>query len=322
MPDFATLAGLLALAAAAGLSVQQWRAQPAVPGFLATATRVVANPSTRTTVALAAAAGMIGAQWGAARLVEGIAWLAGITGLDAAAWAPAGADTVFLAVLAACVVDVVVVGLCRVDPARLKAVLRRLRLPELLTPALRHSLVGLALPAVLVAGTPLLGQTITDAAGAIGGAPEPAACAPAGLAGEDTVAGYGPEQLAHAATIVQVGQEMGIPPRGQVIALATAMQESTLWNLNRGDRDSLGLFQQRPSQGWGTPAQVRDPRYAARKFYDRLQGVRRWDGLPLWQAAQAVQRSAYPTAYAKHETAAAQVLGAVRGTTCTTETRS
>lgn len=322
MIDFATLLGLLALAAAAGLSVRQWRAASAAPGFLATATRVVTSPSTRTTVALAAAAGMIGAQWGAARLVEATAWLAGITGLDAAAWAPAGADTVFLAVLAACVVDVVVIGLCRIDPARLTMVLRRLRLPQLLTPALRHSVIGLVLPAVLVAGPPLLGQTLTDAAGAIGGAPEPAACAPAGPVGQDTVAGYGPDRLANAAVIVQVGRDMGVPERGQRIALATAMQESGLANLDHGDRDSLGLFQQRPSMGWGSPAQVTEPAYAARAFYTHLLRVPRWESVPLWQAAQAVQRSAYPTAYAKHGTAAAQVLGAVRGTTCTTETRS
>jgi hypothetical protein len=72
------------------------------------------------------------------------------------------------------------------------------------------------------------------------------------------------------------------------------MQESSLRNLNHGDRDSLGLFQQRPSQGWGTPAQVTDPAYAARKFYDGLDEVDGWERLPLWQAAQAVQRSGHP----------------------------
>jgi hypothetical protein len=80
------------------------------------------------------------------------------------------------------------------------------------------------------------------------------------------------EQVGNARTIAQVGYERGLPERAVVIALATAMQESRLRNLDYGDRDSLGLFQQRPSQGWGTPAQVQDPVYAAGKFYDGLVG--------------------------------------------------
>lgn len=140
--------------------------------------------------------------------------------------------------------------------------------------------------------------------------PEPAVtnCA-AGAA-----AGLAPDQLANAATIVAVGREMGVPERGWVVAVATAMQESTLKNLNYGDRDSLGLFQQRPSMGWGTPAQVTDPRYAARKFYDGLLRVPGWERLPVTVAAQTVQRSGFPGAYAKWESAANQVVAA---TTCT-----
>lgn len=129
-----------------------------------------------------------------------------------------------------------------------------------------------------------------------------------------TAAGLAPDQLANAATIVAVGREMGVPARGWTVALATAMQESTLKNLDYGDRDSLGLFQQRPSMGWGSPAQVRDPRYAARKFYDSLLKVPGWERLPVTVAAQAVQRSGFPAAYAKWETKAAQVVAA---TTCT-----
>lgn len=127
-------------------------------------------------------------------------------------------------------------------------------------------------------------------------------------------AGLGPDQLANAATIVAVGREMGVSDRGLVVGVATAMQESTLRNLDHGDRDSLGLFQQRPSQGWGTPAQVTDPRYAARKFYDGLLKIPGWDRMPVTVAAQAVQRSGFPSAYAKWENAAAQVVAA---TTCT-----
>jgi hypothetical protein len=300
------------------LLAKQWRADEPRRGpvVVQVATRTAFARSTRITVALATGAGIIGAQWLAARGVEGIAWFAGITGLDAEAWAPAGADVVFLALLAAMLADVVVIGLCRVDPGWLAAALRRLRLPALLNPALRHSLYGLVLPALIVAGGPLLGQTTSDAVAAVGGAPAPAACAP-DIEG-DTVAGYGPDQLANAAVIVQVGKDMGVPERGQLVALATAMQESGLRNLNYGDRDSLGLFQQRPSQGWGSRAQVTDPAYAAGQFYAHLKKVRDYQKLPVWQAAQAVQRSGYPTKYSDHEDAAAQVLGAVKGATCTT----
>lgn len=109
------------------------------------------------------------------------------------------------------------------------------------------------------------------------------------------------EQLQNAALIYQVGKAMGLGTRDIQIGLITAMQESTLRNVNYGDRDSLGLFQQRPSQGWGTPAQVTNPEYAARKFFTELKalGESRFD-MSMTEAAQAVQRSAYPDAYAKH----------------------
>jgi murein DD-endopeptidase MepM/ murein hydrolase activator NlpD len=109
------------------------------------------------------------------------------------------------------------------------------------------------------------------------------------------------EQLANARTIIAVGTERQMPARGWVIALATAMQESGLRNLPGGDRDSIGLFQQRPSQRWSTPTQLRDPAYAAGEFYDKLATIIGWPAMPLTQAAQAVQRSAYPDAYAKWE---------------------
>lgn len=109
------------------------------------------------------------------------------------------------------------------------------------------------------------------------------------------------EQLKNAQIIYSVGRNMGMSTRDIQIALITAMQESSLRNLDYGDRDSLGLFQQRPSQGWGTPEQVTNPVYAARKFYSSLRalGERRYD-MSMTEAAQAVQRSAYPDAYAKH----------------------
>jgi len=131
------------------------------------------------------------------------------------------------------------------------------------------------------------------------------------------VGGLDDEQMRNAAIIVRVGQDMKLPPRAWVIAVATALQESNLRNHGhlgeRNDHDSLGLFQQRPSQGWGTPQQVTDPAYAARKFYERLRKVRGWETMRLTDAAQAVQRSAFPDAYQKWESLAADVVNALTG---------
>jgi murein DD-endopeptidase MepM/ murein hydrolase activator NlpD len=123
---------------------------------------------------------------------------------------------------------------------------------------------------------------------------------------------YNAEQVRNAAIIINVGKQLKLPPRAWVIAVATAMQESNLKNLGhlgkRNDHDSLGLFQQRPSSGWGSPAQVTDPVYAATKFYDKLRKVKNWDRLALTRAAQRVQISAYPGAYAKHEPLATELV--------------
>ena len=115
----------------------------------------------------------------------------------------------------------------------------------------------------------------------------------------------------HAITIIQVGRELGVPEYGIVIALATAMQESSLRNLSWGDRDSVGLFQQRPASGWGTSADLQIPSHAATLFYVGRSGYTRglldipgWQGMSLTRAAQAVQISAYPDAYAKWEASA------------------
>jgi LysM repeat protein len=123
------------------------------------------------------------------------------------------------------------------------------------------------------------------------------------------------EQEANAAIIISIGRELGVPDYGIVIALATAMQESSLRNISYGDRDSVGLFQQRPSYGWGSVAQLTTPSHAARLFYggpsNPNKGITRgllditgWQSLTLTQAAQKVQVSAYPTAYAKWEASA------------------
>ena len=123
---------------------------------------------------------------------------------------------------------------------------------------------------------------------------------------------YGAAQVRNAAVIVNVGSDLKMPPRAWVIAVATAMQESRLTNLgnlgSRNDHDSLGLFQQRPSAGWGTPQQIMDPAYASTKFYEKLKTIDGWETMPLTQAAQRVQISAYPDAYAKHEPLATQIV--------------
>ena len=122
-----------------------------------------------------------------------------------------------------------------------------------------------------------------------------------------------PEQAGHAATIAAVAVRQGLPERAVTVALATALQESKLRNLPTGDRDSVGLFQQRPSQGWGTPTQLQDPRYAATQFYRRLAKVAGWQQLPIAEAAQAVQRSAEGAAYAKWGIDAAALAQAFTG---------
>ncbi|RQW98475.1 hypothetical protein DLJ59_27080, partial [Micromonospora inaquosa] len=140
------------------------------------------------------------------------------------------------------------------------------------------------------------------------------------------VAGLDQAQMDNAKIIVDVGLEMKMPRRALVVALATAMQESNLYNLasdvlpesaqysNQGsgsDHDSVGLFQQRPSSGWGTVAQLMRPSYAARAFYSALNEIPGWQDMSVTSAAQAVQISAYPDAYAQHEDRATTVAAAL-----------
>ncbi len=120
-------------------------------------------------------------------------------------------------------------------------------------------------------------------------------------------------QMANAATITAVGLRKGMPERAVVVALATAFQESKLENLDDGDRDSVGLFQQRPSQGWGTIEQIKDPRYAAEKFYNSLKKVKNYQKMRVTDAAQKVQRSAYPNAYEKWADESAVLAKALTG---------
>lgn len=140
------------------------------------------------------------------------------------------------------------------------------------------------------------------------------------------VAGYTPEQLSVAAQIMKTGDDLGLSERAQLIGLMTAMQESTLQNLSGGDRDSVGAFQQRPSQGWGTVEQLRDPSYAATAFFrgvdtsrtghiPGLMDIDGWESMSLTQAASAVQLPAeeYEGEYAKHESEARKLMSELAG---------
>lgn len=109
------------------------------------------------------------------------------------------------------------------------------------------------------------------------------------------------EQANNAALITAVSMERGMPARAATIGIATAIQESSLRNIDYGDRDSVGLFQQRTSQGWGEIEEIMDPYYSANKFYDGLAKVTDWQDLEVTVAAQEVQRSGFPDAYADHE---------------------
>ncbi|MFD0482466.1 hypothetical protein ACFQ46_07670 [Kineococcus sp. GCM10028916] len=133
----------------------------------------------------------------------------------------------------------------------------------------------------------------------------------ASVDGEST--SMSPEQAANAATVVGLSVRRGMPARAATIAVATIVQESGMRNLDHGDRDSLGLFQQRPSQGWGTPEQVRDPVYASNAFYDALEKVDGYRDLPVTEAAQRVQRSGFPLAYGDHEPEARLVASTLTG---------
>src|SRR5580765_4677578 len=124
---------------------------------------------------------------------------------------------------------------------------------------------------------------------------------------------FDPSQTAYAATIEAIAEKRGLPARAATIAIATAIQESKLRNLKYGDRDSVGLFQQRPSQGWGTAEQILDPVYATNRFYDALVKIDGWEAMEITKIAQRVQKSAYPEAYADHEQEGRLLASALSG---------
>ncbi len=122
-----------------------------------------------------------------------------------------------------------------------------------------------------------------------------------------------PDQARNAATIAAIADQRGLPARAASIAIATAIQESKLRNIDYGDRDSLGLFQQRPSQGWGTPEQIMDPIYSTNAFYDVLVKIDGYESMVITEVAQRVQRSAFPDAYGFHEPEARAFASALTG---------
>ncbi|HEX5543495.1 MAG TPA: hypothetical protein VFX60_18405 [Micromonospora sp.] len=126
------------------------------------------------------------------------------------------------------------------------------------------------------------------------------------------------EQMANAEEIVKTAEKEGLPERAAVVGVATSLQESKLINLGhlgaRNDHDSQGLFQQRPSSGWGTVEQITDPEYSSTAFYKGLKQVDGWEQMPLTRAAQIVQVSAYPDAYAQWEEMAADIVLATHDT--------
>ncbi|WP_207801460.1 hypothetical protein [Cellulomonas wangleii] len=122
-----------------------------------------------------------------------------------------------------------------------------------------------------------------------------------------------PDQAQHAALASAVATRRGLPARAVTIGIATALQESRLENIDYGDRDSVGLYQQRPSQGWGTVEQIMDPVYATTKFFEGLEKVPGYQDMAVTEAAQAVQRSGFPDAYAQHEVRARAWASALTG---------
>ena len=169
----------------------------------------------------------------------------------------------------------------------------------------------LALPLlVLLAGVALVAGLVVVLGRGVGPLPDPEGCR-ADVGG--VVVDLTTEQAENAATISAVAVRRGLPARAASIALATAFQESKLRNLDHGDRDSLVLFQQRPSQGWGSARQIQDPVYAADRFYDELQKIDGYQSMRITEAAQRVQRSGFPEAYQDHAADGRALASALTG---------
>ncbi|MFI2667633.1 hypothetical protein [Micromonospora carbonacea] len=191
------------------------------------------------------------------------------------------------------------------------------------TTILRKSVLGiagLAFAGGLAAGP--LNHTTTDTTGAVDTRPvatttqssgvDAGKLIPHGVQGAQSRIDLDPEQTANVKAVIAATKKAGLDERAAVISIGTALQESKLENLghlgDRNDHDSLGLFQQRPSSGWGTPEQITDPQYATTAFLKGLRQVDGWQDMALTDAAQTVQVSAYPDAYAQWEQQAADLV--------------
>ncbi len=175
-------------------------------------------------------------------------------------------------------------------------------------------IAGLALSTGVVAG-PL--ATLTDTTPAAAAAvqvakPDRDTLIPHGTQGKQSRIDLGDEQVANVKAIIEATKKAGMDERAAVVAIGTSLQESKLENLGhlgaRNDHDSQGLFQQRPSSGWGTVEQITDPAYSTTAFLNGLKQVEGWQDMPLTEAAQKVQVSAYPFHYAQWETQAADLV--------------
>lgn len=172
----------------------------------------------------------------------------------------------------------------------------------------RQGLACVAVAGACIAGVAILATKVMSS----GGPTTPSACQVASIDGKG-IYSLGPVQAQNAAIIAAVAQRKHLPDHAATVALAAALQESQLLNLPYGDRDSLGLFQQRPSQGWGSPTQLLNPDYAASAFYDALVKIDGWQTMAVTDAAQAVQHSAAASAYAAWEPEARSFASALTG---------
>lgn len=180
-----------------------------------------------------------------------------------------------------------------------------------MSPSTGTAALASAVAAACLAPMALIGVAVTAASGVPVALAE-TGCGPGGGAGGGAVVAaegeYSAEQMTIARTIVNTTAHRRLPRRATVLAVATALVESGLRNLDHGDRDSLGVFQQRPSQGWGARAQLLDPVYATNAFLDRLVSIPSWQRLPDGVAEQLVQRSGFPGRYAPQHRAASAIV--------------
>ncbi|WP_018220677.1 hypothetical protein [Salinispora pacifica] len=173
-------------------------------------------------------------------------------------------------------------------------------------------IAGLALSTGVVAGPLATLTDTTPAAAAVQVAkPDMDTLIPHGTQGMSRI-DLGDEQVANVKAIIEATKKAGMDERAAVVAIGTSLQESKLENLGhlgaRNDHDSQGLFQQRPSSGWGSVEQITDPAYSTTAFLNGLKQVEGWQDMPLTEAAQKVQVSAFPFHYAQWETQAADLV--------------